>query len=203
MPQLISFFAFVHQNVLHWLPIASWTASTYLYPIGNSSKTTFNTMVHTSTCVSIAHRNHIFHLYNHNRCWETKATFRPASNWCSRVIKSAKEGDAELVKEKIRNERIGSRKFLGRINRILNRGKSPIPIIANGPEFPSSSAVKAFLFGKLFAGNSSLDDSYHLLPGFPMRRTHHPSISKSLREKSEISFSILNHLKLLVLITTQ
>ena len=51
----------------------------------------------------------------------------------------------------------------------MNRGKSSIPTIVNGPKILSSSLDKARLFAKMFSSNSNLDDSGHPLPDCPIR----------------------------------
>ena len=50
-------------------------------------------------------------------------------------------------------------------NSVLNKGKSAIPSLFNGPEVLSSVSDKAKLFAKNFSTNSNLDDSgISLLP---------------------------------------
>ena len=39
---------------------------------------------------AIVHRNHFFHLYQHNKSSESKGKFRQASNHCKRVLEAAK-----------------------------------------------------------------------------------------------------------------
>ena len=51
----------------------------------------------------------------------------------------------------------------------MNRRKSSIPTILNGPEIISSSLDKARLFAKIFSSNSVLDDDGRLLPDIPRR----------------------------------
>ena len=116
---------------------------------------------------AIAHRNHFFHLYHQNRCAVTQAAFHNARNQCQMVLRDAKSSYAKSIQDRIDQERLGSREFWRITNKILNRGKSPIPTIINGPEVISSSSDKAKLFGSIFASNSTLDDSNHPLPGFP------------------------------------
>ena len=143
--QIITFFSFVHENVLHLLRHRSiYTPSEF------QTKHPFNTIIHTNMCICNCLPKPPFPSIG-NSCWETKAAFRSVSNRHSRVIKCSKEDYAELVKEKISNERLGSREFWRKTNRILNLGKSPIPTIANGPECISSTVDMASLVGKLFA----------------------------------------------------
>ena len=49
---------------------------------------------------------------------------------------------------------------------VLNKGKSPIPSLFNGPEVLSSASDKAKLFAENFSMNSNLDDSGFSLPVF-------------------------------------
>ena len=51
----------------------------------------------------------------------------------------------------------------------MNRGKSAIPPLFNGPEVLTSASEKAKLFAELFSKNSNLDDSGHELPTFNRR----------------------------------
>ena len=116
---------------------------------------------------AIAHRNHFFHSFQRNRCTETKAAFRTASNHCKRVIKNARELYAKSIKSKVAEQRLGSHQFWQIANRILNRSVCSIPTIINGPEVISSAADKAKLFAKNFAANSTLCDQGHQPPVFP------------------------------------
>ena len=52
-----------------------------------------------------------------------------------------------------------TRKFWRIANSVLNKGKSDIPPLFNGPEVLSSASDKAKLFAKNFSKNSNLDDS--------------------------------------------
>ena len=45
------------------------------------------------------------------------------------------------------------------LNSVLNKGKSAIPPLFNGPEVLYSASDKAKLFAKIFSKNSNLDDS--------------------------------------------
>ena len=64
---------------------------------------------------------------------------------------------------------LGTREFWRITNSVMNRDKSSIPKIVNGPEILSSSLNKAHLFAKMFSSNSTLDDEGHPLPDFPTR----------------------------------
>lgn len=124
----------------------------------------------TPSCASaIAHRNHYFHTYQQERSKEAKSLFRTASNSCKRVIERAKSSYAENILDSIASKSIGSRDFWRISNSVLNRGKSSIPPLFNGPEVLTSSYDKANLFASIFSSNSSLDDSGHDLPDFPVK----------------------------------
>ena len=53
---------------------------------------------------------------------------------------------ANKTKESITSEKLGSRDFWGIANSVLNKGKSAIPPLFNGPEVLSSASDKAKLF---------------------------------------------------------
>ena len=73
---------------------------------------------------------------------------------------------ANKTKESIISQKLGSRDW--RIaNSVLNKGKSAIPLLFNGPEVLSSASDKAKLFTEKFSLNSNLDDSGVSLPVFP------------------------------------
>ena len=56
-------------------------------------------------------------------------------------------------------------------NSVLNKGKSTIPPLFNGPEVLSSASDKAKLLAENFSKNSNLDDSGISSPFFPARTT--------------------------------
>ena len=59
--------------------------------------------------------------------------------------------------------------FWGIANSVLNKSKSAIPPLFNGPEVLSSTSDKAKLFAENFSKNSNLDDSGISLSVFPSR----------------------------------
>ena len=118
---------------------------------------------------AIVHRNHFFRLYQQNRSSESKVKFGQASNRCKRVLEAAKLAYATKTKESITFQKLGSRDFWRIANSVLNKGKSAIPPLFNGPEVLSSTSDKAKLFAKNFSKNSNLDDSGISLPIFPSR----------------------------------
>ena len=70
--------------------------------------------------------------------------------------------------------------------KIVNKGKSAIPPLFNGPEVLSSASYKAKLFAKNFFKNSNLDDSGISLPVFPSRtnlKVHNISITPKMVNK--------------------
>ena len=54
-------------------------------------------------------------------------------------------------------------------NSVLNKGKSAIPPLFNGPEVLSSTSDKAKLFAENFSKNSNLDEPGISLTDFPSR----------------------------------
>ena len=73
------------------------------------------------------------------------------------------------MKESIVFQKVGSRDFWRIANSILNRGKSAILYLFNGPEVLTSASDKVKLFAQLFSKNSNLDDPGHELPSFNCR----------------------------------
>ena len=65
--------------------------------------------------------------------------------------------------------KLGSRDFRQIVNSVLNKGKSTIPPLFNGPEVLSSASDKAKLFAKKFSKNFNLDESGISLPFFSSR----------------------------------
>ena len=135
---------------------------------------------------AIVHRNHFFRLYQQNKSSKSKAKFRQASNRCKRVLEAAKLAYATKTKESITSQNLGSRDFWRIANSVLNKGKSSIPPLFNGPEVLSSASDKAQLFAKNFSKNSNLDDSGISLPVFPLRtnlKLHNISITPRMVRK--------------------
>ena len=114
---------------------------------------------------AIAHRNHFFCLYQTEKSSDSKVKFRQASNRCKRVLEAAKLAYANK-KESITSQKLGSHDFWQIANSNLNKGKSPIPPLSNGPEVLSSVYDKAKLFDENFSMNSNLDNSGISLPVF-------------------------------------
>ena len=119
---------------------------------------------HSSPCflaaytVVIVYKNYFFHLYQPNKSSESKAKFRQASNCCKRVLEAAKLACANKTKESITFQKLGSRDFWRIANSVLQKGKSAIPPLFNGPELLSCASNKAKLFAANFYRNSGLDN---------------------------------------------
>ena len=115
------------------------------------------------------HRNHFFRLYQ-QKSSESKVKFRQASNRCKRVLQAAKLAYTTKTKESITSQKLASRDFWRIANSVLNKGKSAIPPLFNGPKVLSSGSDKAKLFAENFSKNSNLDDSGISLPVFLSRK---------------------------------
>ena len=108
-------------------------------------------------------------MYQKDKSSESRVKFREASNRCKRVLEAAKLAYATKTKESITSQKLGSCDFWQIANSVLNKGKSAIPPLFNGPEVLSSASDKAKLFAENFSLNSNLDDSGVSLPVFPSR----------------------------------
>ena len=82
---------------------------------------------------ALVHRNHFFCLYQREKSSNSKVKFRHASNHCKRVLEAAKLAYANKTKESITSQKLGSRDFWRIANSVLNKGKSAIPPLFNGP----------------------------------------------------------------------
>ena len=133
---------------------------------------------------AIVHRNHFFCSYQQNKSSESKVKFKQASNrW---VLEAAKLAYANKTKESITFQKLGSRDFWRIANSVLNKGKSAIPPLFNGPEVLSSASDKAKFFAENFSKNSNLDGTGISLPVFPTRtnlRLHNISETPKMVEK--------------------
>ena len=139
-----------------------------------------------ATCAdATVHRNHFFRLYQKGKSSESKVKFGQSSNRCKRALEAAKL-ESITTKESITSQKLGSQDF-GRIaNSIINKGKSAIPPLVNGPEVLSSASDKAKLFAKNFSKNCNLDDSGISLPVFPSRtnlKLHNISVTPKMVKK--------------------
>ena len=118
---------------------------------------------------AIVHRNHFFHLYQEDKSSKSKVKFRQANNRCKRVLEAAKLAYANKTKESITSQKLGSWDFWRIAKSVLNKGKSAISSLFNGPEMLSSASGKAKIFAENFSKNSNHDDSGISLPVFPSR----------------------------------
>ena len=88
---------------------------------------------------AIIHRNHFLWVYQQNRSSESKVKFRKASIVAKGFLKLP---NLHMLLKQKRPSRIA--------NSFVNRGKSVIPPLFNGPEVFSSASDKAKLFAKNF-----------------------------------------------------
>ena len=136
-----------------------------------------------SCAAAIVHRNHFFRLYQKDKSSDFKVKFRQASNRCKRVLEASKLAYANKTKKSITSQKLGSRDFWRIANSVLNKGKSAIPPLFNGPEVLSSASDKAKLFAENFSQNFHFDDSGISLPVFPSRtnlKLHNISVSPKM-----------------------
>ena len=118
---------------------------------------------------------------------DSKVKFRQASNRCKRVLEAAKLAYANKTKESITSQKLGSCDFWRIANNVLNKGKSAIPPLFNGPEVLSSTFDKAKLFAEDFPKKSNLDDSGISLPVVPSRtnlKLHNLSVTPKIVKRS-------------------
>ena len=103
-------------------------------------------------------------------CWYMNINF---SNESVKLLKQAHQSFtifkwmthyAEIIRESITTQRLGSRDFWRIANSVLNRNQSTIPTLFHGPEVLSSPIDKANIFANCFAANSTLCDQGHPLP---------------------------------------
>ena len=92
------------------------------------------------------------------------------------------------------SQKLGSRISWRIANSVLNKGKSAIPLLFNGPEVLSSASDKAKLLAENFSKNSNLDDSGISLPVFSSRtnlKLHNisltPKMVKKVKTKLDLS----------------
>ena len=119
-------------------------------------------------------------------CQKEKVKFTQASNCCKRVLKAAKLVYASKTKESITSKKLGSHDFWRITNSVLNKVKSAILPLLNGPEVLPSASHKANLFAENFSKNSNVDDSGISLPVFPSRTSlqlHNISVSPKMVKK--------------------
>ena len=133
-------------------------------------------------------------MYKKDKSSDSKVKLRQASNSCKRVLEAAKVGYANKTKESITSQKLGSRDFWQIANSVLNKGKSAIPPLFNGPEVLSSASDKAKLFTENFSKNSNLDDSVISLPVFPSRtnlKLHNISVTPKMVKRVIMNLDLL------------
>ena len=138
-----------------------------------------------ASAAAIVHRNH-HRLYQKDKSSESKVKFRQAINCCKRVLEHAKIVYANKTKESVTSQKLGSRDFWQIANSVLNKGKSAVPHLFNGPKVLSSTSDKAKLFAENFSKNSILDGSRSSLPVFPSRtnlKLHNISVTSKMIKK--------------------
>ena len=124
-------------------------------------------------------------MYQKDKSSESKVKFKQASNHCKRVLEAAKLAYANK-KECTTSQKLGSGGFWQISISVVNKDKSAIPPLFNGPELLSSASDKAELFAENFSENSNLDDSGNSLPVFSSRtnlKLHNISVSPKMVKK--------------------
>ena len=132
---------------------------------------------------------------------KSSASDRQASNHCKRVLEAVKLAYANKTKESITSQKLGSRDFWRIANSVLNKGKSAIPPLFNGPEVLSSASDKAKLFTENFSKNSNLDDSSISLPVFLSKtnlKLHNVSVTPNMVKKVIMNLDFQRRLVLIV-----
>ena len=98
---------------------------------------------------AMVHRNHFFCLYQGEKSSDSKVKFRQTSNRYKKVLETAKLAYANKTKQSITSQKLGSHDFWQIANSVLNKGKSAIPPLFNGPEVFFAASDKAKLL-KIF-----------------------------------------------------
>ena len=96
-------------------------------------------------------------------------------------------------KESITSWKLGSQDFWRIANSVLNKGKSAISPLFNGPEVLFSASDKEKLFAENVSKNSNLDDSGISLPAFPSRtnlKLYNISVSPKMGKKVITNFDL-------------
>ena len=100
---------------------------------------------------------------------------------------------ATKTKESVTSQKLGSQDFWRTANSVIDKGKSAILPLFNGPEVLTSASDKANLFAKNFSINSNLDDSGISLPVFPYRtnlKLHNISTIPKMVKKVMTNFDL-------------
>ena len=158
----------------------------YMYHIEISGQASFISMFFSCLCCCHSSQKSLFCSYHKEKSSDSELKFRQASNHCKRFLEAAKLAYANKTKESITSQKLGSCDFWRIANSVLNKGKSAIPPLFNGPEVLSSASDKAKLFAENFSKNSDLDDSGISLSVFPSRtnlKLHNISVSPKMVKK--------------------
>ena len=122
-------------------------------------------------------------MYQKDKSSVSKVKFRQASNLCKSVLEAAKLAYANKTKESITLQKLGSPGFWRIANSVVNKGKSAISPLFNGPEVLFSASDKAKLFAENFFMNSNLDESVISLAIFLSRtnlKLHNISVTPKM-----------------------
>ena len=120
-------------------------------------------------------------MHQQNKSSDSKVKFKQSSNRCKKVLEAAKIAYVTKIQKSITSQKLGSWDILRISNSVLNKSKSAISPLSNGPEVLSSASDKAKVFAKNFSKNSNLDDSGISLPVFPSRTNLKLHISITLK----------------------
>ena len=118
-------------------------------------------------------------MYQNDKSSDSKVKFRQASSRCKRVLETAKLAYSH-------SQKLGSQDFWQIAKTVLNKGKSAIPPLFNGPEVFFSASDKAKLFSENYSNNSNLDDSGISLLVFPSvtnLKLHNISVTPKMVKK--------------------
>ena len=108
-------------------------------------------------------------MYQNNKSSDSKVKFRQASNRCKKALEAAKLAYANKTKESTTSQKLGPCDFWRIAASVLNKVKSTIAPLFNGPEVLSSASDKAKLFAENFSKSSNLDDPGISLLDLPSR----------------------------------
>ena len=132
-------------------------------------------------------------MYQKDKSSESKVKFRQASKCCKRVFEAAKLVYANKTKESITSQKIGSCDFWQFASIVLNKGKSAITPLFNGPEVLSSASDKVKLVAENVSKNSNLDESGISLSVFPSTanlKLHNISVTPKMVKKVIPNFDL-------------
>ena len=141
-----------------------------------------------------------------NKSSPSKKRFRQASNFYKAVLEAVKLTYANKAKESITSKKLGSQVFWQIANSVLNKGKSAIPPLLDGPKVLSSASDKAKSFAENFSEHPNLDGSGISLTAFPSRSNMQilsilvtPKSVKKALIKLDLPKPILNYIPKVVL----